>query len=231
MASFLPHSRLTALQRELLVAFFEREQRLFLTGGAALAGFYLGHRATEDLDLFTPPGPSLDEAARALADAAEPCGAEVRPGRLFEEFKRFHVLRGGETCIVDLVVDRAPMIEPEKTSFGSIRVDTLREIAANKVCTVLSRSEIKDMVDLFALVRQGIGVDGAVADALRKDAGAEPATLAWVLDQLSIGPQARLPGGVEPSEVLVFRDELVRKLRAMAFEQANGSRTPIGRRP
>lgn len=53
------------------------------------------------------------------------------------------------------------MIDPEKTAFGAVRVDTLREIAANKICTLLSRSEIKDLVDLRALV----DLDRAFADA------------------------------------------------------------------
>jgi hypothetical protein len=42
-------SKLTAFQREVLDAFFQRERGFFLTGGAALAGFHLGHRTTEDL--------------------------------------------------------------------------------------------------------------------------------------------------------------------------------------
>jgi hypothetical protein len=41
-------SKLTALQREVLDAFFQRERGFFLTGGAALAGFHLGHRTTDD---------------------------------------------------------------------------------------------------------------------------------------------------------------------------------------
>jgi hypothetical protein len=41
-------SRLTPLQRDLLDAFFAREQRFALTGGAALAGFYFGHRRSSE---------------------------------------------------------------------------------------------------------------------------------------------------------------------------------------
>jgi hypothetical protein len=49
-------STLDRFQQEILEAFFDREQRFFLTGGAALAGFHLGHRTTRDLDLFTVEG-------------------------------------------------------------------------------------------------------------------------------------------------------------------------------
>ena len=59
-------SKLTALQRDLLREFFARERSFFLTGGAALAGFYFGHRETEDLDFFSAPGADLDAADRAL---------------------------------------------------------------------------------------------------------------------------------------------------------------------
>lgn len=45
--------RLSPLQEDLLRAFFERENSFFLSGGAALVGFYLAHRETHDLDLFT----------------------------------------------------------------------------------------------------------------------------------------------------------------------------------
>jgi hypothetical protein len=47
-----PVNKLSPLQRDVLDAFFERERGFFHTGGAALA-FHIGHRATDDLDLFT----------------------------------------------------------------------------------------------------------------------------------------------------------------------------------
>lgn len=217
MASSPPANSLTALQKELLEAFFDREKRFFLTGGGALAGFYFGHRTTDDLDFFSPPGPSLDDAQRALEDAATSCGATTKAVRSFQEFRRLVASRGDEQCIVDLVIDRAPAIEPQKASFGGLRVDTLREIAANKVCALIGRSEIKDLVDFERLVRSGIELEQALADAQRKDAGADPGTLAWVLDQIAIGPEARLPGGVPPERLTAFRDDLVKVLRALAL--------------
>jgi hypothetical protein len=49
--------RLTALQRSVLAAFFAREREFFLSGGAALAGYHLGHRETLDLG---PGAPRVD---------------------------------------------------------------------------------------------------------------------------------------------------------------------------
>lgn len=220
---FSTPDRLTPLQRSLLSSFFAREQRFFLTGGAALAGFYFGHRETEDLDLFTSPGVGLDDAEHALTEAATELGAAVSPLRRYADFRRFLVVCGAEECVVDLVVDRAPTIDVHKVQRGQIRVDTLREIAANKVCTLLSRSEIKDLVDLRALLESGVDLAQALADAEQKDAGVDPATLAWVLDQVSIHPEARMPYGEEPEPLDAFRRSLVVRLRGMALERVRRS--------
>lgn len=97
-----------------------------------------------------------------------------------------------------------------------------REIAANKLDALLGRSEIRDLVDMRAILGAGVDLGVAMSDAERKDAGADPATLAWVLDQITIGQSAHLPGGVAAGELDAFRKELVRRLRAMALERARG---------
>ncbi|NOT29556.1 MAG: hypothetical protein HOP15_03800 [Planctomycetes bacterium] len=43
---------MTDLQRRLLRLLAEMKPRWTLTGGGALSGVHLGHRATRDLDLF-----------------------------------------------------------------------------------------------------------------------------------------------------------------------------------
>lgn len=215
-----PRNSLTPLQNDLLEAFFARERRFFLTGGAALAGFYFGHRATEDLDLFTPQRLELQEAALTLGSAAEDCGANISSVQMYPEFRRFLATRGDEKCIVDLVVDRAPAIDTSKRQFGAIRVDTLREIAANKICTILGRSQIKDLVDLQTIMAGGIDLETVLDDARRKDGGVDPASLAWILDQLTISPDARLPGGVDPRALDAFRQDLVTIFQKLAFRSA-----------
>ena len=216
-----PPSRLTSLQRDLVEAFFAREQRFFLTGEGALCGYYLGHRDTDDLDLFTPPGPDLEDADRVLAEAAIACGATMQRLQEYRDFHRSIARRGEEECVVDLVVDRAPMVDPEKRVFGAVRVDSLREIAANKICTLLSRCEIRDLVDLRAILETGIDLSGAFDDALKKELGADPAMLAFILEKLHIGSEAELPGRLDPWVLDQFRRDLILRLRALAFERAS----------
>jgi hypothetical protein len=68
---------------------------------------------------------------------------------------------------VDLIIDRAPMIDEEKQVRSGVRVDTLREIAANKLCALIGRADIKDPVDLRALLAYGIVLENALVDAER----------------------------------------------------------------
>lgn len=217
MGSSAQPNRLTALQRDLLASFFARDQRTFLTGGAALAGFHLGHRTTDDLDLFTFPEADLDDIGRAFAAAALACGAQVRSMQSYPDFRRLMAERGDERCKIDLVVDRAPPIEREKVLADHVRLDSMREIAANKICAIVSRAELRDLVDLRALLDAGVDLERACDDALVKDGGADPATLAWLLDTLVISSDARLPADTPPQELLAFRDTLVPRLRALAF--------------
>lgn len=81
MTSFA-HSKLTDLQREVLDAFFQRERGFFLTGGAALAGFHLGHRTTDDLDLFTRHQLASSAVASSSSMSPPPSEANYRSGRM-----------------------------------------------------------------------------------------------------------------------------------------------------
>ncbi len=88
----LPADRLHRLQRELLEAFFRGPNPFLLTGGAALAGFHLGHRATKDLDLFVTL-PMLDEGDRILVEAAAELGASVQRIPTLRDFRQRIVAR------------------------------------------------------------------------------------------------------------------------------------------
>lgn len=204
-------SRLTRFQAEMLEAFFRQEGRFFLTGGGALAGYHLGHRETHDLDLFTL-APVMDDGVRALRSAAAALGASWQEVRTAPEFRRILLSRGDESVVVDLVVEHAEQVRPEKPLYGLVRVDPAEEIFANKLCALLGRSEIRDLVDVRALEGLGLSLTEALAAGQRKDGGLTPAQLAWVLSSISIGDEATLPGGVPPAELREYLRGLIDRL-------------------
>ena len=207
---------LDSFQQEVLAAFFERQQGFFLTGGAALVGFHLHHRTTLDLDLFTTDD-LLDDGEAALQEAARNLGATVEKLRTSSSFRRFLLQRAAESVVVDLARDSTPQIDQEKTEIGGIRIDSPREIMANKLCTLLSRGEIRDLVDLRALEREGLGLEDHLLLAMQKDGGLTAGQLAWVLSQIEIGDDATPPGDVTVEELRRYLADLIERLTKLAY--------------
>lgn len=214
--------RLTPLQREFLAAFFERERGFFLTGGAALAGFYLHHRETTDLDLFTRDPLAFERGGSSLHSAADRVGAVLSVKQDAPGFKRFLASRPGEGVVIDLVWERVPAAYDRLNERGSVLLDLPEEIAVNKLTTLVSRSELRDLVDLMLLERSGCSIEAALPKALTKDGGCTPATLAWVLSEVQIADEATLPGGVAPSELRSFLRGLIERLLRLAKPDSVG---------
>jgi hypothetical protein len=211
-------SRLSAFQHEALAAIFARSgDALFLTGGAALAGFHLGHRTTDDLDLFTVDGEAFQRARYLLEDAASTLGATLEGRQDAPGFRRYALIRGDDALVVDTVHDRTPQLRSEKSRMGDILVDPPDEILANKLTAIAGRMEERDLVDVLFLERSGLRVEDSLAAALGKDGGATPATLAWLLSEVRIPDGARLPAAVTPAELRAFVDELIIRLRRAAL--------------
>ncbi len=211
-------TRLDSLQQEVLAAFFEQESRFFLTGGAALAGFHLHHRETKDLDLFTTDD-LIEQGAGALAVAAQTVGASIEGIQTAPEFRRYLLRRGSSSVVVELVRARAPQIFPDKLVISAIRVDPPEEIQANKLCTLLGRCEIRDLVDVRALEQAGYSIEEHLPLACQKDGGLTPGQLAWVLSQIEIGEGAKLPGGVSSEELREYLLDLQSRLAGLAYPE------------
>lgn len=206
------------MQKEFLDEFFRRDNKFFLTGGAALAGFYLGHRDTADIDLFTLAD-EMETGARLLTDAASAIGASVENLQTWPDFRRVLVRRYDESIVVDLVREYVFQVEKEKQVINGIRIDAPDEILANKLCALLSRSELRDLVDVRQLELAGIDIEAALKNAAKKDTGFSPGQLAWILNQIEFGAELVPPGNVSGTELRDYRDGLVSRLSKVAFPE------------
>jgi hypothetical protein len=97
-----------------------------------------------------------------------------------------------------------------------IQVDAPHEILVNKLCALLSRAELRDLIDLRDLLAQGGSLERALGDAPRKDGGFSPLTLAWVLKQTGPRPAARALGWTESQirDISDFQSTLIERLIA-----------------
>ncbi len=113
------------------------------------------------------------------------------------------------------------MVEPpvEMTVAGvQILEDTPHEILVNKLGTLLSRSELRDLRDVRELLLNGGDLERALADAPRKDGGFSPLMVAWLLRGWRISDMARVDAldDRRMHELETFRDELVQRLTRAA---------------
>lgn len=122
----------------------------YLTGGTALANYYLFHRLSEDLDFFTSQDIEmifLHHFAERLKDTLK--AVQARFEKLYDRNQFFFSFEDSDK---ELKVEftRYPFKRIESFSRkDGINVDSLRDIAANKFFAMLDRFEPKDFVDLF----------------------------------------------------------------------------------
>ena len=146
------YAKIYELQDEILNLLFSRDANWYLTGGTALSRFYLNHRYSDDLDFFsTEPAwfaESFRETRRELFEKKP--GIEISVDA--RDFKRLIVPGEFGNLKLDFVCDRTPRIgQPVLT--GSWTIDTVRNMASNKIGTLLGRDEPRDAADLLAITR------------------------------------------------------------------------------
>ncbi len=177
---------LTPLQADFLARFFAADvgQHFFLTGGTALAAFYLHHRLSVDVDLFTLDDLALREADVLIPQLAIDLGCRIGRARRTEHFSEFLLEPGsGEPLKIDLVRDFGPQYG-EYLKVEGVVVDSVENIGANKLTAILGRTEPKDFVDLYFILRTGYDFDDLLAEARKKDLGLQPFFMAGALLQV-----------------------------------------------
>jgi hypothetical protein len=216
--------RLTPLQVRLIELLADITPPWILTGGAALAGFYTGHRPTRDLDLRWPGPADLVEVSRAVAERLQSAHLTFDVLQSSPAFERLRVIDGDDVALIDLVADPVSSIEePSRLTLGTVRVlvDTPHEILVNKLCALLGRMEVRDLVDVRELLTTGGQLERALLEAPRKDGGFSPLTLAWILRGMPVDRLAEAAGWRpnDAQELEQFKLALIDRLLTAAAPQ------------
>jgi hypothetical protein len=190
-----------------------------LGGGAALAGAYLGHRTTGDIDLFVHEAEEMRVLVGLLSSAAADAGIGVTLLRDVGHLVRAQLeTADGNSVEVDIVHEPVADIAAPPPPIEGIVIESLTDLRASKLTCILSRSEPRDLVDLYFLDQAGFPPERDLDIALRKDAGIDPGVLAWLLAQFPTHP---LPTMLEPltsDQLEEFRDALAARLRRSSVE-------------
>ncbi|MCX8038003.1 MAG: nucleotidyl transferase AbiEii/AbiGii toxin family protein [Candidatus Sumerlaeia bacterium] len=191
---------LTSGQQKLLRAFGARDffrSNFVLTGGTALAAFYLHHRLSEDLDLFTGD-PLIAAHMRAeLEAAAQTVGCSVELLRSFPTFLDARVNCDGELIAIHLALDTPFHLEPPiEHGDAGLLVESALDLAANKLAALYGRASAKDFVDVYFAHHEILPINDLIPKAEQKSPGLEPYWLARAF--LQVRQIASLPVMLKP---------------------------------
>lgn len=159
---------LTPAQKAVMHAVAEepRLRQFYLSGGTALAAYYLQHRVSDDLDFFSEFEfdkiflHAFIEKLKGIVHADT-----VRFERLNDR-NQFFLALPAEELKVEFTLYPFHQIE-ESVLYDGIAVDGMRDIAANKLITLIDRFDPKDFADMFFLL-QKYAIDDMRADVEKK---------------------------------------------------------------
>lgn len=182
------------MQEAFLEAFFQAgapSERFYLSGGTALSAYYLHHRYSDDLDLFTRDQDALSVGGPLVEQLVARLGlgiSSVNRGDYYVGFFLVGDLHPDHPLKkVELIWDSPPYFDQPRR-FGSVMVDSLLNIAVNKLTALTDRPtpELKDFVDLYFILRDGrLEFQSLLALAKQKVVGFEEFRLAAILSQVS----------------------------------------------
>lgn len=147
---------LTALQKRFISAFAANKplsKCFYLTGGTALAAYYLKHRYSEDLDFF-----SFDHVDTLAIDVFIKDLKHVLPVKKIDyqqSFNRniFFIHTPGEILKTEFTYFPFERIERPIIKDG-LDIDSLSDIATNKAFTILQNPRARDFIDLYLILKE-----------------------------------------------------------------------------
>lgn len=143
------YNTLYEIQDKILKLIKNKDIGLYLTGGTALHRFYYDFRYSQDLDFFAVDGESANIAFKDFVDLLKKSNIKF----MFEvNAKNFKRLIAEEYLKIDLVNDSVK-------HFGSLNqidglyIDNIENIFTNKLTAMFDRETIRDVFDLYVLLK------------------------------------------------------------------------------
>ena len=174
------------------IACFEDSRPFCLTGGTALSLFYLSHRKSEDLDLFTDVENLVLPFSHSLKEYLESSGYNVVLQRGYNSFAELSVSSSQGTTIIHLALDTPFYLQPhqEFAGYPGLKVHSLTDIASNKLLALFGRAALRDFIDVYYLVKTGkFSKECLVDHAKQKDPGFDLYWLGVAFERLKLYQQ------------------------------------------
>lgn len=159
--------------------FFSRH--FYLSGGTPLAAFYLHHRYSEDLDFFSED--EVDASILAVFFKKNQKRLGIKKIDFEQSFNRnlyfFHFTQ--EVLKTEFTYYPFPRIEKGPIKQG-VQIDSMLDIAVNKLFTIYQRTKARDYIDLYFLCHDQLF---SIADLIKK----ARQKFDWHIDPIQLGTQ------------------------------------------
>jgi predicted nucleotidyltransferase component of viral defense system len=179
---------LTPFQKQLLkaIGYSDLARHFYLTGGTALAAFFLQHRFSEDLDFFTDDPNAINLVRFSLEPLCEVMTAQLEFTRTFNTFiEAFVTSPDGERVKLDFAYDTPYRLRPTEFNHEyGIKIDNSLDIASNKLSALFNRAAEKDFVDIYFINKELMPFDGLLPFARQKHVGMDDYWLAISLQRV-----------------------------------------------
>ncbi len=176
---------LTPQQQKFLSLFFKKgnfPKLFYFTGGTALSEFYLHHRESEDLDFFSEKEVDILQIQTFLKSIKKKLGFEkidyqtsFNRNLVYLYFPKDYILK------TEFTYYPFPQIEKE-INIDGIKIDSLLDIAVNKLFTVYQKPRIRDFIDLYFILKKE---NWNINDLLKK----ARIKFDWHIDFIQLGTQ------------------------------------------
>ena len=158
-------------------------KNFYWTGGTALSEFYLKHRLSEDIDLFIEKkevDPKLTDAFLKKISFHLKV-SKIKRSQFLGLVSYKLIYKDSEELKIDFNYYPFPRIE-KGLMLGKLQIDSIRDIAANKVHTIFVSPRDRDYIDLYFILKRGdFNLDQLILDAKIK--------FDWHIDKLTLVSQ------------------------------------------
>lgn len=211
------HRNAYKLQDDFLEIFFSESfaSDFYLTGGTALSRFYLNHRLSDDIDLFTQNQKiDFSHVNSLVLIILNKLNLKIVKQVNTDTFLQYITEnQSGSVLKIDFVKE-IPGHFGEFKMIGKNRIDSLENIGSNKVLTIFGRRDSKDFIDLyFILQKTKLKFDYLYGLAIQKDLGLSEFYLANSMRQIgdiSIYPKMLVK--LDKNKLIKFYTNLAEKL-------------------
>lgn len=157
-------------------------KRFYFTGGTPLSAFYLSHRISEDLDFFGEEEIYLPAIKNFISKLQKKLRLVKVDYRKFLGLHTFYLFFTPKNFLkIDFSYYPYPLIE-KGIKYKNIVVDSLYDIAVNKVHTISMNPRARDFIDLYFIIKEKrYSFEKLLIDAKAK--------FDWHIDPIQLGVQ------------------------------------------